>query len=103
MMKKKSGSLQRTKLSKARTFLSLERNALSEERTILSYIRTELAFIGVIAILLRFFFAESYTAVVVSMILIGAFILLLLIESVKIHRLRLKRRKLQREHKHLKL
>ncbi|MFH1802451.1 MAG: DUF202 domain-containing protein [archaeon] len=86
-----------------RTFLSKERNALSEERTILSYIRTELAFVGVVILILRFYFVEAPWSIPVAFVLMALFGVSLIFETIKIKGLRQKRHKLQEKHAHLKL
>jgi len=86
------------KNSVKRTFLSKERNALSEERTILAYIRTELAVVGVIAIILKFYFDEFLWSLPLAIALFIGFGFLIIFESFKIRGLREKRRKLQRKH-----
>ena len=86
-----------------RTFLSKERNALSEERTILSYIRTELAFVGVVILILRFYFQEAVWSIPLAIVLMVFFGILLIFETIKIKMLRRKRHKFQKKYKHLKV
>jgi len=86
-----------------RTFLAKERNALSEERTILSYIRTELAFVGVVILILRFYFQEAAWSVNVAFVLIALFAIILVVETIKIKSLRRKRHRFQKKHVHLKI
>jgi uncharacterized membrane protein YidH (DUF202 family) len=88
-----------TKQSVERTFLALERNALSEERTLLAYIRTELAFIGVVILILRFYFEQDVWSIPVALALSIFFGALVLVETVKIKKIRRERRRLQKKHK----
>ena len=82
-----------------RTYLSLERNALSEERTMLAYIRTYLALLGVVYLGLRFYFADSGWSIPLALGISLFFGLLIVMETIKIKRLRVKRRKLQHKHR----
>jgi len=86
-----------------RTFLSKERNALSEERTILAYIRTDLAVVGVIALILKFYFTDFKWNIHIAIILFVIFGILIIIETFKIQKLRRKRHKLQKKYIHLKI
>ena len=86
-----------------RTFLSKERNALSEERTVLAYIRTELAIVGVIAIILKFYFDQYSWSLPLAIFLFVIFGILIIFETSKIRNLRKKRRKLQEKNIHLKI
>ncbi|MFH1289975.1 MAG: DUF202 domain-containing protein, partial [Nanoarchaeota archaeon] len=79
------------KSSVERTFLSKERNALSEERTVLSYIRTELAFVGIVILILRFYFTEASWSIPLAFILMVLFAIILIAETVKIKKLKRKR------------
>lgn len=91
------------KNSVERTFLSKERNALSEERTILAYIRTDLAIVGVVAIILKFYFAEFLYSIHIAIFLFVVFGTLIIFESFKIRKLRKKRHELQKKYIHLKI
>ena len=86
-----------------RTFLSKERNALSEERTILAYIRTDLAVIGVVALILKFYFDNFRWSIHIAIFIFVIFGSFLIFETFKIHKLRIKRRKLQKRYIHLKI
>ena len=86
-----------------RIFLSKERNALSEERTVLAYTRTELAIVGVVALILKFYFAEFLWSAHIAIILFVIFGNLIIIETSKIRNLRKKRHELQKKHIHLKI
>ncbi len=86
-----------------RTFLSKERNALSEERTVLAYITAELAVVGVIALILKFYFAEFIWSIPIAIILFVIFGILIIFETSKIRSLRKKRHKLQKKHIHFKI
>jgi len=85
------------KNSVKRTFLSKERNALSEERTALAYIRTELAVIGVVALILKFYFEDYSWSLPFAIILFVVFGILIIYETFKIKKLRNKRRELQKK------
>ncbi|MCH7850352.1 MAG: DUF202 domain-containing protein [Nanoarchaeota archaeon] len=91
------------KNSMERTFLSNERNALSEERTILAYIRTELSIVGVIAIILKFYFDDFYWAPHIAISMFIIFGISIAFESIKIRKLKEKRKKYQEKHPHFKL
>jgi len=91
------------KNSVKRTFLSRERNALSEERTVLAYIRTELAVVGVIAIILKFYFDQYSWSLPLAIVLFVVFGILIIFESSKIKRLRRNRHRLQKKYTHLKV
>ena len=91
------------KNSVERTFLSKERNALSEERTLLAYIRTELAIIGVVALVLKFYFEGFLWSISIAIIFFVVFGILIILETFKLHSLRIKRHKFQKKHIHLKL
>ncbi len=86
-----------------RSFLSKERNALSEDRTILGYIRTELANVGVVALILKFYFAEFLWGTIIAIILFVIFGIMIIIENSKIRNLRKKMYELQKKHIHLKI
>ena len=86
-----------------RTFLSKERNALSEERTVLAYIRTELAIVGVVAIILKFYFDEFVWGIHIAISLFVVFGILIIFELFQIQNLRKKRHELQKKHLHLKI
>lgn len=88
-----------TKQSIERTFLSMERNALSEERTHLAYIRTYLALLGVVFLLMRFYFGGEVWAFPTALAFGLFFGILILVESVKIKKLRLERRRMQKKHR----
>ena len=86
-----------------RTFLSKERNALSEERTVLAYIRTELAVVAVVALILKFYFAEFIWSVYIAIILFVIFGTMVVFEFSKIQKLKKKRHELQKKYIHLKI
>jgi len=86
-----------------RTFLSKERNALSEERTVLAYITTELAVVGVITLILKFYFAEFMWSIPIATVLFVIFGILIIFETSKIQNLRKKRHKLQKKHIRFKI
>ena len=86
-----------------RTFLSKERNALSEERTILAYIRTDLAVIGVVALILKFYFGDFLWSIHIAIFIFLIFGILIIFESFKIRKLRKKRHELQEKNVHLKI
>ena len=91
------------KSSVERTFLSKERNALSEERTVLAYIRTELAIVGVVALVLKFYFDEFSWSLPLAIVLFVIFGILIIFETSKIKKLRNKRRELQEKYIHFKI
>ena len=91
------------KNSVERTFLSKERNALSEERTVLAYIRTELAIVGVVVLILKFYFAEFQWSINLAFVLFIVFGILIIFETSKIRNLRKKRHEFQKKHIHLKI
>lgn len=82
-----------------RTFLSKERGTLSEERTVLAYINTELTFLGVVAVILKLYFAEAEWTIFVTgatFIFVG---IIVFIEIRKIKKIRKERQKLEKEEK----
>lgn len=91
------------KSSVERTFLSKERNALSEERTVLAYIRTELAIVGVVTLVLKFYFDEFSWSLPLAIVLFVIFGILIIFETFKIRNLRKKRQELQKKHIHFKI
>ena len=91
------------KNSVERTFLSKERNVLSEERTILAYIRTDLAVVGVVALILKFYFSGFLWSVHIAIFLFVIFGTLIIFETFKIRKLRKKRHELQKKYIHLKI
>ena len=91
------------KNSVERTFLSKERNALSEERTILAYIITDLAVIGIVALILKFYFAGFIWSIHIAIISFVIFGILIIFESFKIRNLRKKRHELQKKYIDLKI
>ena len=81
-----------------RTVMSMVRSALSEERTLLAYIRTYLAVLGIVYIGLRFYFVDTLWSVPLAFGLSLFFGVLIVIETVKIKKLRVRRMKLQKKH-----
>ncbi|MBU0977828.1 MAG: DUF202 domain-containing protein [Nanoarchaeota archaeon] len=81
-----------------RTVLSRFRTMLSEERTILAYISAELTFIGVIIVILKFYFEKYPWSIPVALGVIAFFGVIILFEIGIIRNLRLRRRKMQKEH-----
>ncbi len=80
-----------------RTFLSKERNALSEERTVLAYISTELAFLGVVAVILKLYFAGAVWTIYVTAALFVIVGIIVFLEVQKIKSIRKQRRKYEEE------
>jgi len=79
-----------------RTFLSKERGTLSEERTVLAYINTELTFLGVVAVILKLYFAEAEWTIYVTtclFLIVGAIVFS---EVRKIKKLRRERQRIER-------
>ncbi|MBS3077729.1 DUF202 domain-containing protein [Candidatus Pacearchaeota archaeon] len=86
-----------------RTFLSKERGTLSEERTVLAYINTELTFLGVVAVILKLYFASAEWTIYVTaglFVFVGAIVFS---EVRKIKKIRLKRQKIEKEEKGLRV
>lgn len=80
-----------------RTYLSKERGTLSEERTVLAYVNTELTFLGVVAVILKLYFAEAEWTIFVTaalFVFVGAIVF---VEMRKIRKIRRERQRLERE------
>ena len=90
MKKEDFGSIERTLLSK-------ERNALSEERTVLAYISTELAFLGVVAVILKLYFAGAKWTIYVTAALFVIIAAIVFFEVQKIKSIRKQRREYEEE------